>query len=567
MVDTLRAAVRSRDVTAIGVVLHWVSLAIAFVILLEVNRGQWFNLDEWDFLVDRGVLGSPRRSLWTPHNEHWSTVPILAYRALFSLFGVRTYVPYLLLLVAMNLVTAHLLWRLMRRVGVHTLVATAGAAVFAVLGAGWENLTSAFQMSLLLSLALGILALLILPERGPFARPDAVVVVLLVVSLMSSGVGVTMTAVVALAALLRRGPRVAAGIVMVPAALYVVWFAVAGRHVQQLRDTQSLGDTLRGAPGYVWRGLTDIVDDTVGLTGAGVVLLVLLVVWLARAARPAEEPWPLVVATASGAVMFLGLVSLRRQTEGIENAGSPRYATIVVALLLPALLLGAQRLVSARPLRGPLLVGGTALLVLVAVTRLYDAADTQVVIEQEQRQRILAAAELRRSGEEVIFQRPAPLYSPELEADQLEQLDRDGKLPSAGGLSEVDRLTARLYQQVRLAREPAVDEGEPRPRIEDTEGLQVEAARDPDCVRLVPEEDVSRVLVDFPTHGTLQVRADRSGPMSVSVVGPDGVESRTRPFDMRSRVTRVLSVAQGGFSVRLHIPREGATTLCGLASE
>lgn len=384
---------------------------------------------------------------------------------------------------------------------------------------------------------------------------------------MSSGVGVTMTAVVGLAALLRRGPRVAAGIVAGPTVLYVVWFAIEGRHVQQLRESQSLGDTLRGAPGYVWRGLTDIMDATVGLTGVGAVLLVLLLVWLARAARPPEEPWPLVIATAAGALMFLGLVSLRRQTEGIENAGSSRYATIVVALLLPALLLAGQRLVGARPMRGPLLVCATALLLLVAITGLYDAADTQVLIEQEQRQRILAAAELRGSDEEVIFQRPAPLYSPDLEADQLEALDRDGKLPSAAGVSETDRLTARLYQQVRIEPQPVVEEGDPRPRIVETDGIRTEAANEPDCARLVPAADISTVLVEIPTHASIRVRSERSGPLSVSVVGGDGTESRTRPFEMRSRVTRVMSVAQGGFSVRLHIPREGATTLCGLAPE
>ena len=32
--------------------------------------------------------------LLRPHNEHWSTLPILVYRVLWQLFGLRTYVPY-----------------------------------------------------------------------------------------------------------------------------------------------------------------------------------------------------------------------------------------------------------------------------------------------------------------------------------------------------------------------------------------------------------------------------------------------------------------------------------------
>ena len=114
--------------------LHGISLAIALPLLLWIDRHQWFSGDEWDFLVRRGVLGNSELSLWQPHNEHWSTLPILVYRGLFSIFGVRSYLPYLLVLILLHLLVAHLLWRLMLRMGVDWLVATAVAAVFMVVG-------------------------------------------------------------------------------------------------------------------------------------------------------------------------------------------------------------------------------------------------------------------------------------------------------------------------------------------------------------------------------------------------------------------------------------------------
>ena len=81
-------------------------------------------------------LDHPMYGLLHPHNEHWSTLPILVYRGLVNLVGVRTYVPFLAVLVALHLALAHLLWRSCLRVGASMMVATALTAAFVVLGAG-----------------------------------------------------------------------------------------------------------------------------------------------------------------------------------------------------------------------------------------------------------------------------------------------------------------------------------------------------------------------------------------------------------------------------------------------
>jgi hypothetical protein len=62
--------------------------------------------------------------LFRPHNEHWVTLPVLWYRVLWQLFGLRTYDPYQLTTVILHVVAAALLRELMRRAGVGPWIAT-----------------------------------------------------------------------------------------------------------------------------------------------------------------------------------------------------------------------------------------------------------------------------------------------------------------------------------------------------------------------------------------------------------------------------------------------------------
>jgi hypothetical protein len=224
LVARVGAAFTRRSPGPAATYLHWASLLVALPLLLWIDRHQWFAGDEWDFLVRRGVLGHSELGLWQPHNEHWSTLPILIYRVLFAVFGVRTYLPYALVLVLFHLLVAHLLWRLMLRAGVDWLVATGAAAVFMVLGAGWEDLVNAFQLTFVASLAFGLLALLVIPEKGPFQRRDAWGWLCIVVSMLFSGVGLTMMLIAAVTTFLRRGWRLALAALSVPGAVYIVWY-------------------------------------------------------------------------------------------------------------------------------------------------------------------------------------------------------------------------------------------------------------------------------------------------------------------------------------------------------
>src|SRR4029453_9474816 len=80
------------------------------------GRDQWFVRDDWDFLTTRSA-GS-LTDLLTPHNEHWSTVPILFFRAAFNVVGLDLYWPYQIAEVLLHLWVAAMLWIIMRRAGV-----------------------------------------------------------------------------------------------------------------------------------------------------------------------------------------------------------------------------------------------------------------------------------------------------------------------------------------------------------------------------------------------------------------------------------------------------------------
>ena len=80
----------------------------AAVFWLHAGRREWFYLDEWDFLARRRA--SHLGDLFRAHNEHWVTIPVLVYRALYSMFGLRAYLPYRLVVLALYLAAAALLF-------------------------------------------------------------------------------------------------------------------------------------------------------------------------------------------------------------------------------------------------------------------------------------------------------------------------------------------------------------------------------------------------------------------------------------------------------------------------
>jgi hypothetical protein len=199
-----------------------VYLVVALPLLLWLGRDRWFFYDEWDFLADRRAWNFA--DLMRPHNEHWSTIPILIYRALYSVFGIRSYWPYQLPVIVAHLAVVGLLYMVMRRSHVNQWVAAVAAGMFVLFGPGYENILWAFQIGFTGALAFGLVQLLLADHAGGLDRRDWLALAAGIGALLCSGVGITTAIVVGIATLLRRGWRMAAFQTAPLAAIYGIWY-------------------------------------------------------------------------------------------------------------------------------------------------------------------------------------------------------------------------------------------------------------------------------------------------------------------------------------------------------
>jgi hypothetical protein len=559
----LTSAWQNRDSWVVVNGAHWLSLTGAFGFLVWVDRHQWFDTDQWDFLVDRSVLGHHGTAgLLQPHVDHWSTIPILGFRALFSVFGVRTYLPYITVTILVSLAIAHLLWRLLLRVGVSPWFAVVACGLFAVLGVAWQDLTSAFQWQLIGPLLTGFAALLVSSVHGPIGRRDALVVLLLLVGLLCSGVGLVMVIVIVIAIALRRGIRSGVAIAIVPAVVYGTWYLAYGRHAQAL-GSLPLRTALQRAPNFVWQGFLAAVDGATGLPAIGAVLLVLLGLWLLRNALPSREPWPLVLSPAIGAVLFLFLTALKRGGLGIMHAQDSRYTYVAIALLLPPAALALDRLLNRRALRtAVLVVGGLALLV-VQLSTLNNQANIAAQLAQERKHRILGAAILAREHVKVISQVVVPVFDPQLTLSAIDELSRNGQLPGNVTVTPADVLTAREYLQASLGRTARVAQPVAATVLTVT-GAQLVTGSEPDCKTVAPQSDRPTIVLSLHSPTVLALSSGYGGPMTLALRAGD---ASGRPADLRlpAEQTEYLSLDAVPADLVLGLPPVGPTTLCGLA--
>ena len=301
---------------------HILTLVAAGIFLVYEASKLWFYFDEWDFLAYRGMrLGN--HGLFYSHNAEWVTIPIIIWRGLFNLVGVRDYWLYALPMIALHLAVVSLLWRLMLRHDVEPWTATLLAATFAVLGVGAFNLTFAFQVAFVGSVFFGLLAVEAI-ERNRLWLPT----LWCICTLMCSDIGVPMVAACGLVALARRRPRLAVSVVVLPAAIFVIWYEAVGRlGANGGTDISKL--SVGGLLSYIWTGLT---ASAAGFFDAPTFVGVVLVIVLAGAAVMRRNvPAALAVAT----VVLYAFIGLGRITWGVSEATSSRYSYVAVALFLP----------------------------------------------------------------------------------------------------------------------------------------------------------------------------------------------------------------------------------------
>ena len=462
--------------SSLATVVHVVSLAGVVAFWAWLDHGLWFFGDEWDFLVDRG-LGYPPASphgIWFPHNEHWSTLPILAWRALYAVWHLSSYWPYLALLFAVQLALVHLAWRACKRAGAGPWTSTAAVLMLGLLGAGAEDWGWAFQVGFAGSVAFGLAALDLLEHPGPTGLrrsrglrdgrgllrrqaqvhtqgqvhhrawrppawqlptwlpapgPDLAASCALLASLMCSTVGDAMVVGAAIVAFARLGWRRASQVLWPPVACYAIWFVGVGRLGIAAHSDHFNLSTFTGLPGYVWDGLSTALGRAAGLEPLGTALLVALAAWLAWNAQRFWADHPALIGLCASALAFYVLVGIGRDANGPPDAS--RYVYVAFALLLPVL---AKVLSGARaPAWPPARAAAIALLLLLTLGNVGQArawASARASLVGSLKNQLFAVGELVAAGaHDVSGPTAAPLPGdPNLQVADIERLERAGLL-------------------------------------------------------------------------------------------------------------------------------------------
>ena len=452
-------------VPRLAVAIHVATLVAAFVVWLHLDRHLWFYGDEWDFLVHRGLFHA-QRSIWAPHNEHWSTLPILLWRGIFSIVHLQHYWPYLVALLIVHLAVLHLLWRRGRREEIDVWVLSAFVALMAFLGSGAGDLAWAFQVGFLGSLAFGLLALDLLDRPAPPRVTDTGAVLAAAAALMCSNIGVPMLVALGVLALARRGWRGAAAIVALPAAGFVVWYVLIG-HAGTASDAVTAG-IVEGIPRFVWNqvhtnGGRIFRLGSLHAAFLAPVLIIALLAWLTWRWRQVVRPHAAVVALLAADLVFHIIVALARERLG-RSFDPSRYVYIDAVLLLPAfaLMVGRRRPApTAPPLATnvpPGLRSGVAIVLLLAaavgnLTRGVQFVHGRTHYVLSLKTEIIGTAELLAGDRRAISERP--IIHSSLTPGSLRSLERRGLLPEPH-LTYGDRITDETALNVTSRARPLV---------------------------------------------------------------------------------------------------------------
>jgi len=328
---------------------------------LVLGRHWWFYLDEWNLLASRS--GRSVNDLLRPYNQHWITLPILAWRALWTIVGARSYLPYQAMSVLLHVVVAALIRSVMRHAGVRPWIATIGAGAFLFFGAGAQNILSAFQITFTGAIAFGFVQLMLTDHEGEWSRRDWIALAAGLCALMCSGAAVAMVGVVGVATWLRRGRRVAVAQITPLAAIYAAWYLRYGRSGAQIEG--SIG----GAVGFVRDGVGATFENVGQLAGVGALLGLALALGVVVLVRSGDAPArhaqvALVGAFLVGLLMFFAAAAVGRNRGQavVDLPTQSRYLYVGAAMLAPVFGIAAESLTRRARVLGalaivPLLIG------------------------------------------------------------------------------------------------------------------------------------------------------------------------------------------------------------------
>jgi hypothetical protein len=544
------------------VVLHLLTLAAGVVFLVFLDRRLWFFHDDWDPIIYRRAF----HGVFEPHNEHWSTLPILLFRALFSLDGVHHYLVYLLPVLLAHAALAHVMWRVAIRARTGPWIATTAVALFLVDGAGYENLMWAWQIGFVGSTALGWWAVLLATAERPTKRTDAGAILLLIASLMCSGIGVTMTIIAGLAVVLARGWRPALPITIIPAAMQLVWFFSVGYHgfaqMRQLHVSQdpTFFSAFRDLIRFALTGLRNLGDKTFGTSGLGAAALGAVIIWAVFQVRIARRnpAYAAPIAGMLGAVILYLIIAVGRTGMPLGFL-APRYVYVATALLLPGTACALAQL--AMRWRLPRLDGCAAAMILAIylVALLEQGVGLMENYAAQDKQYIAAAIQLVESGGQPLSDGVVLPMGRGYPATAYARLVQDGAMAQPPPPNHDFLISQAAVLQTSLTANPV------RPmngRIQETTDLTL-ASADKGCFITTPTGPMPQIALAISSVGTsVSLTPSAGGRVVVDLSQPDpeGLFHNEILTEPRKTIFANFDTRLG--TARLFLPPGQPTTVC-----
>lgn len=331
--------------------------------LFHEGRNLSFYLDEWYFPLYR-LSPFTANSLFGPHNGHIVVVPAIIYEGLLRAFGMGEYTAYRSLVLLFHLAIGVLVYLFARR-RVGPIVALAPAAVIFLLGKGAENYLFAFQIDFLGPVVTGLTCLFLIDRRSLGVR--LLIMGLLIVTVGFSEVGLAFLVAVAVALAVRRRWR-DAWMVVVPAVLYVLWYARYGWGQSGLNFSDFIH-----APQFIVEEIAGAAGGAVGLDQNWGRIIAVVLAYLVGRRLVSGTASRTLVALLAGALFFWLVIALTRSAAGSPYASRYLYIGVLFLILI------ALELTDRRTSFGPIALGliGVATVAIVAsnLVAFYDLRD------------------------------------------------------------------------------------------------------------------------------------------------------------------------------------------------
>ena len=356
---------RGRAAAAAPYALLGVAVVASLVTLLSLSSGLTFFQDTWAFLTRRQEFSAA--TFFDPHNEHLVAIPVAIEMLLVELFGTTSALPEYLVLNAMLVATALLLFvYVQRRLGPWPALLATIPVLF--LGPAWDVLLWPFEIALVGSTMTGLAMLLALERED--RRGDLAACLLIALSIGFSSLGIPF-AVAAFVDVLQRRRTLGLRRLYVPGValvLFAAWYLGYGHEAKSYLSAENVihsptfvAEGVSASVGAL-SGLTVLSGDPVGRPYLGFALLVVLVglyLWkVRRLPGPTSRFWPVVAAGGT----FWVLAAFNRSPG--RDAMASRYmhfGAILILLAAADLLKGARFGVRALMVGAAVVLAATAI--------------------------------------------------------------------------------------------------------------------------------------------------------------------------------------------------------------